>query len=180
MRYGYVSHVGEREIIFVPDTNLGLYVQRFVKDKEMVLWPGYCPTHVNILKDELVKLKKQHPATEILVHPECSPEVIDYADHAFSTEGIISNNVVKGSRDDRAALSLKNCRWFTVTDCLLFDNDHCGLRLEDCDSVRITGCMVRDDRPDTDSIGVRIVGGKDIIVEDNTITNGVVGDPGSE
>ena len=88
-----VQSLPDKKIIFVPDTNLGLYVQRFVKDKELVLWPGYCPTHMNIVKEELVKLRKQHPAAEILVHPECSPEVIDYADHAFSTEGIIRHVV---------------------------------------------------------------------------------------
>lgn len=88
-----VQSLPDKKIIFVPDTNLGLYVQRFVKDKELVLWPGYCPTHVNIVKEELVKLKKQHPSAEILVHPECAPDVIDYADYAFSTEGIIKHAV---------------------------------------------------------------------------------------
>lgn len=86
-----VQSLPDKKIIFVPDTNLGLYVQRFVRDKELVLWPGYCPTHMNIQKDDLVKLKKAHPKAEILVHPECSPEVIDFADHAFSTEGIIKH-----------------------------------------------------------------------------------------
>jgi quinolinate synthase len=94
-----VQSLPDKKVIFVPDTNLGLYVQRFVKDKELVLWPGYCPTHMNILKEELVKLKKQHPSAEILVHPECSPEVIDYADHAFSTEGIIKH-VVSSSKTE--------------------------------------------------------------------------------
>jgi len=88
-----VQSLSEKKVIFVPDTNLGLYVQRFVKDKQMVLWPGYCPTHMNIVKEELLKLRRLHPAAEILVHPECSPEVIDYADHAFSTEGIIRHVV---------------------------------------------------------------------------------------
>ncbi len=84
-----VQSLPDKKIIFVPDTNLGLYVQRFVKDKELVLWPGYCPTHVNISKENLLELKRQHPQAEILVHPECTPDVIDIADHAFSTEGII-------------------------------------------------------------------------------------------
>ena len=86
-----VQSLPDKKVIFVPDTNLGLYVQRFVKDKEIVLWPGYCPTHMNITKEALVKLRGLHPAAEILVHPECSPEVIDYADYAFSTEGIIKH-----------------------------------------------------------------------------------------
>lgn len=92
-----VKSLPDRKIIFVPDTNLGLYVQRFVKDKEIVLWPGYCPTHVNITKESLEALRVQHPGAEVLVHPECTPDVIDFADHAFSTEGILKH--VQGSKN---------------------------------------------------------------------------------
>jgi quinolinate synthase len=88
-----VQSLPDKKVIFVPDTNLGLYVQRFVKDKEIVLWPGYCPTHVNISLESLRMLKKEHPDAEILVHPECTPDVIDFADFAFSTEGIIKHVV---------------------------------------------------------------------------------------
>jgi quinolinate synthase len=88
-----VQSMPDKKIIFVPDTNLGLYVQRFVKDKEIVLWPGYCPTHVDIKLDDLKTLKKKHPDAEVLVHPECTPDVIDFADFAFSTEGIVKHVV---------------------------------------------------------------------------------------
>ena len=84
-----VQSVTSGKVIFIPDQNLGLYIQRFVKDKEMILWPGICPTHHNIQKEELLTLKVQHPQAEILVHPECRPEVIDIADHAFSTSGML-------------------------------------------------------------------------------------------
>ncbi len=84
-----VQSLPDEKIIFVPDTNLGLYVQRFVKDKEIILWPGYCPTHVNITVDSLRELKRQHPDAEVVVHPETTPDVIDFADHAFSTEGLL-------------------------------------------------------------------------------------------
>lgn len=94
-----VQSLPDKKIIFVPDTNLGLYVQRFVKDKEIVLWPGYCPTHVNITKEDLEGLKRKHPEAEILVHPECSPDVIDFADYAFSTEGIIKHVVASTKKE---------------------------------------------------------------------------------
>ena len=84
-----VKKAPTKKVIFVPDTNLGLYVQRFVKDKEIIFWPGYCPTHVEIRKEDLLALKKQHPNAELMVHPECTPEVIDIADVAISTEGMI-------------------------------------------------------------------------------------------
>lgn len=84
-----VKSVPEKKVIFVPDQNLGLYVQRFVKDKEMILWPGYCRTHVWISLDDLRELKKAHPDAKVMVHPECVPEVIDFADHVASTEGMV-------------------------------------------------------------------------------------------
>jgi quinolinate synthase len=94
-----VRSLPEKKIIFVPDTNLGLYAQRFVKDKEIILWPGYCPTHVNIKVEDLRRLRAEHPEAEILVHPECTPDVIDFADFAYSTEGII-RHVVTSSRKE--------------------------------------------------------------------------------
>jgi quinolinate synthase len=84
-----VQSVASKKVIFIPDQNLGMFIQRSVKDKEMILWPGICPTHHNIKKEDLLALKKLHPAAEILVHPECRPEVIDIADHAFSTSGMV-------------------------------------------------------------------------------------------
>lgn len=94
-----VRSLPDQKIIFVPDSNLGLYVQRYVKDKEIMLWPGYCPTHVNISVEALKALKDQHPDADILVHPECTPEVIDFADFAYSTEGII-RHVVSSSKKE--------------------------------------------------------------------------------
>ena len=84
-----VRSVPNDEVIFVPDANLGLYVKRFIKDKKIILWPGYCHVHQDIKKDDILKLKKLHPNAKIIVHPECIPEVIDIADAAHSTEGMI-------------------------------------------------------------------------------------------
>ena len=85
-----VNSLSAKKIIFVPDRNLGQYIQRTIKDKKMILWPGICPTHHNMAKKELLELKKNHPNAEILVHPECTPEVIDIADHTFSTNGMVN------------------------------------------------------------------------------------------
>lgn len=94
-----VRSLKDEKIIFVPDSNLGLYVQRYVKDKEILLWPGYCPTHVDIRVDDLRELKSAHPDAEVLVHPECTPDVIDFADFAYSTEGIIMHVVSSPLRE---------------------------------------------------------------------------------
>jgi quinolinate synthase len=84
-----VKKIPQKKIIFVPDSNLGLYVQRFIKDKEIIFYPGYCPTHVEIRKEDLLALKEQYPDAEVMVHPECTPEVIDIADVTLSTEGMV-------------------------------------------------------------------------------------------
>lgn len=85
-----IKSVKEKDVIFIPDTNLGLYVKRFIHDKNLILWPGICPTHHRISEEEILEIKKQHQNAEIIVHPECRPEVIDIADHVFSTQGMVN------------------------------------------------------------------------------------------
>ena len=85
-----VSSIPEDEdIIFIPDKSLGAYVSSCL-DREMVYWEGYCPTHHRILADQIVKMKSEHPGAEVVVHPECTPDVIALADHVASTTGILN------------------------------------------------------------------------------------------
>jgi len=84
-----VRTLPEKNIIFIPDINLGMYVKRFVPNKNIILYPGYCPTHNNITTEQVLKVTKEHPNAEILAHPECTPQVIDIADGAYSTEGML-------------------------------------------------------------------------------------------
>lgn len=85
-----IQSLKERKIIFTPDRNLALYTQRFVPEKEIIVWPGFCAVHHNkITVKKLEALKSLHPDAEVLVHPECTPEVIDYADFTYSTHGMI-------------------------------------------------------------------------------------------
>jgi quinolinate synthase len=86
-----VKSISSEKIIFIPDRNLGAYIQRSILDKELILWPGICPTHHKIHKDQLLKIKEKHPKAEILVHPECRPDVIDIADYALSTNGMVNH-----------------------------------------------------------------------------------------
>lgn len=83
-----VQSLGEGEIIFVPDQFLGKYVESKL-NRDMILWPGYCPTHVKIKPDDILQLKEQHPGSISLVHPECRPEVTAVADEVLSTGGMI-------------------------------------------------------------------------------------------
>ena len=84
-----VESVDEPKVLFVPDKNLGHYVTRFVKDKEVDIWDGFCGTHDKITLDDVQRLVDKYPDAEIVVHPECRPEVVDMADYTESTAGIL-------------------------------------------------------------------------------------------
>lgn len=74
----------ERDIIFVPDKNLGGFIVERT-GRQMILWPGYCSTHVRILPDDVKQARKEHPDAIVLAHPECSPDVRLLADELLST-----------------------------------------------------------------------------------------------
>ena len=76
------------QIIFVPDKHLGDFVARRT-GREMILWPGYCPTHTRIRPEDISRLKTEHPQAKIIVHPECLQEVKALADEVLSTGGMI-------------------------------------------------------------------------------------------
>lgn len=76
------------EIIFIPDQYLGSWVAEQT-GKQMVLWPGYCPTHTRILAEDITRRKKEHPTAKVMVHPECRPEAKTLADAVLSTGGMI-------------------------------------------------------------------------------------------
>jgi quinolinate synthase len=78
----------DRPVLFIPDKSLGQYVARKVK-RNLIFWEGYCPTHHRILAEDILKLKAEVPTALVVVHPECTPDVIDLADHVGSTSGIL-------------------------------------------------------------------------------------------
>jgi quinolinate synthase len=77
-----------KDIIFVPDQNLGAYVKTLVPEKNLILWPGFCSVHQRIRKEDVLDLCRAHPGAKILAHPECTPEVLDLADAVLSTDGM--------------------------------------------------------------------------------------------
>jgi len=83
-----VQNLGDvGEIIFVPDQYLGSWVSEQT-GREMILWPGYCPTHARILAQDIQRRKSEHPGAQVLVHPECRPEAKAVADAVLSTGGM--------------------------------------------------------------------------------------------
>ena len=78
----------EKVIIFVPDKNLGAYAQR-ATGRKMILWDGFCPTHMRITPNDILECKKLFPEAKVIVHPESTLNVIDLADETLSTGGML-------------------------------------------------------------------------------------------
>ena len=83
-----VDSVPGDEIIFVPDENLGHYISTKTK-KRLILYPGFCIVHHRLRAEQVEQAKEQHPEAQVLVHPECQPEVIALADAVCSTSQMI-------------------------------------------------------------------------------------------
>ena len=79
----------DREVLFIPDASLGSYVSKKL-GRPLILWAGFCPTHHRILAEEITRAKQAHPGAKVVVHPECTEDVIDVADHVASTTGILN------------------------------------------------------------------------------------------
>ncbi len=82
-----VESLDAPEILFIPDQYLGHYVSTRT-DRKLILWPGFCPTHVRIKPERIKELKQEYPQAKVVVHPECRPEVIALADEVSSTSGM--------------------------------------------------------------------------------------------
>ena len=84
-----VTAMPEKDILFIPDINLGTYIKNQLLDKNVKLVHGGCPTHAKMDVRDVQKAKTAHPDALFLVHPECIPEVVALADYVGSTSGIM-------------------------------------------------------------------------------------------
>lgn len=84
-----VNNIENENILFIPDCNLGDFVSKSCPDKNIKLLNGGCPIHACVNTDDVKKAKQLHPNAELLVHPECVPEVVQMADYVGSTSGIM-------------------------------------------------------------------------------------------
>lgn len=85
-----VERIDNKNILFIPDCNLGAYVAQKLPDKNIKLIKGGCPVHMSVTTDDVVRAKKAHPNAVLLVHPECVKEVTQMADIAGSTADIMN------------------------------------------------------------------------------------------
>ena len=79
----------DKEIIFVPDKNLGTHIQDQT-GRKMILWEGFCPVHNLLTREELKEQLALHPGAKVVVHPECIPDITRSSDAVRSTAGILN------------------------------------------------------------------------------------------
>ncbi len=84
-----VRSLPEDQVIFVPDQYLADWVAKQVPVKEIVRYPGFCPTHIAIKPEEIIQLKQEHPRAAVVAHPECPPDLLALADAVRSTSGMV-------------------------------------------------------------------------------------------
>lgn len=77
-----------KQLLMVPDRNLGRYIAKHVPEKECICWEGYCPTHDRCSTEEVKQTQAEHPDALFMAHPECTPEILELADHICSTSGM--------------------------------------------------------------------------------------------
>ena len=78
-----------KEILFVPDQNLGKWASA-QSGRDVIVWDGYCLVHhFGIKPDRIKTMRKNYPDHKIVEHPECTPDVTALADLVASTAGMV-------------------------------------------------------------------------------------------
>lgn len=77
------------DILYCPDQNLGKYAMK-LSGKTFDVWPGCCPIHHFLDVKKIVELKKKNEGAKLIAHPECQPELLEYADYIGSTKQLIT------------------------------------------------------------------------------------------
>ena len=85
-----VKSLGKSKILFVPDTYLGKWVEKQLGNVEVITYPGFCPTHLQIRPQDIENARKKYPDALVLAHPECHMSVSSMADFVGATSGIMN------------------------------------------------------------------------------------------
>jgi quinolinate synthase len=122
-----VRSLPSKNILFVPDRNLANFVAQQVPEKNIIPWEGFCYVHQQITPQEIQRIREADPEIEILVHPECRPDVARLANAVLSTSGM-----VKYAKERSAS------RFLVVTECGLTDR----LAMEVPEKQFLKGCKL--------------------------------------
>ena len=104
-----VNSLPNKRVIFLPDKNLGRYVQQHT-DKEVILWDGYCFVHDKLDAETLMEFKQRYPDAKVIAHPECKDELLKLSDHICGTGGMAKFAKSDGSKN-----------FIVVTECGMTD-----------------------------------------------------------
>ncbi|MBP3579866.1 MAG: quinolinate synthase NadA [Clostridia bacterium] len=156
-----VKNMDSDKILFIPDINLGSYIAQKCPEKDIQLLKGGCPVHSGVTEEDVLDAKKAHPDALLLVHPECTPDVVKYADVVGSTKDIIdfavqstANEFIIGTENSTAehlALACPEKDFYVLSKNLI------------CPDMKLTtlsgvlGCLNGSD-------------GEEIIIDDDTIS----------
>ncbi len=94
-----IKNMPEKNIIFIPDNNLGTYVAQQCPEKNIKLVQGGCPTHCRLTENEIIEIKEKHPNALFLAHPECIPGVTKHAEYIGSTSGIMNYAIQSSAKE---------------------------------------------------------------------------------
>ncbi len=92
-----VKSLNNSQVLFLPDANLGKWIESKLKGVEVITYDGNCPVHNNVEIRDIELARKKYPHARILIHPECKPEVSSLGDYVGSTSGIME--YVRKSKD---------------------------------------------------------------------------------
>ncbi len=94
-----VNALPNKNIFFIPDKNLGSFVKENVMGKNIILNDGYCPIHIGITKESILREKGLHPSAPVLSHPECEKDALEISDYIGSTADIIKYVKESGEKE---------------------------------------------------------------------------------
>lgn len=86
-----VKSLNSSKVLFLPDKNLGKWVESQLNGVEVITYSGYCPTHLKIKSSDILNIRKQYPNAKILTHPECNKDVVELSDFVGSTKDIMQH-----------------------------------------------------------------------------------------
>ena len=101
-----VRNIANNKILFIPDCNLGGWIQKQIPEKQFQFVPGGCPTHLLLTPKAVDEARRRHPDALVLVHPECSEKVVKLADYVGSTTQIM--DFAKSSRNTEFIIGTEN------------------------------------------------------------------------
>lgn len=98
-----VKSLGVKEVLFVPDTYLGKWVEHKLGTVKVTAYNGFCPTHLRIRVEDIEQARMKYPNAKILTHPECHWEVCKISDFVGSTKDIME--YAKNSKDKQFVIA---------------------------------------------------------------------------